>query len=248
MLGVPLPTIRHELDQCDAASIARSVHRALGRVVHRQHVVAVCLVARDAVAYRLVDKLACGGLLVDRRGIGVAVVFDDDDERATLNRREIDPLVERAGGRSAVSDVNEANPILAAHLERQRHARHNRHHVAKRRDLTDEAAIEVAEVDVELATTGRRIRLRHVLSEHLDRRRTLDEHRPKIANERRHNVAALERVCASDRVGFLTEGAKKPTNDLCLPVERNKPLFERARQSHPVVEVEQLRAGEVGRG
>ena len=125
-------------------------------------------------------------------------------------------------------------------LKRQRDAGHHRNHVAERRDLSDEAALGVAEVDVQLAAARRRIALRHVLLEDLDRRRALHEHRAEVANERRQNVAALERVRAADRIGFLSERPKQSADDFRLPVQRDEPLLERAREAHPVVEIEQL--------
>ena len=131
-------------------------------------------------------------------------------------------------------------------MKRERHAGHHRHHVAERRDLSDESAIGVAEVDVQLSAARRRIALRHVLLEDLDRRRALHEHRSKISNERRQDVASLERVRAADRIRFLPERPKQPADDFRLPIQRDEPLLERARETHPVVEVEQ--AGTAGSG
>ena len=175
---------------------ARSTARRVA-VVHREHVVAVGAVAGDAVAGRLVDELVRGALLRHRRGVGVAVVLDDHHERAALDRREVDPLVKRAGARRAVADVDEPHAILAAHLERERDAGHERDHVAELRDLADEAAAEIAEVEPRSRPRVGESRLRHVLADHLDRRRALHEHRAEVADERREHVARFQRERAS---------------------------------------------------
>src|SRR5262249_17116722 len=146
-----------------AFAASRTIDGELGDVVHGENVISVGLLARYAVADRLVDELFRRRLFARRRRVRVAVVLDDDDERTLLNSGEVDAFVERAGGRRAVADEHEADATFAAHLEAHRYTGHHRHHVAKRRDLADEAAVGVAEVDVQLASARRRIALRHVL-------------------------------------------------------------------------------------
>jgi hypothetical protein len=73
-------------------------------------------------------------------------------------------------------------------------------------------------------------------------RGALDEHRAQVADERRHHVAALEREAAAHGVGLLPERPEQPADDLGLPVERDEPLLEGAREAHPVVELELLLA------
>src|SRR5213076_206316 len=103
-----------------------------------------------------------------RRGVRVLVVLDDHDEWAALHRGEVDALVEGPGRGRAVADIHQADAVLLSHLERERDASHHRHHVAKRRYLADKPPLEIAEVDVELPSTRRRIRFGHVLLEDLD--------------------------------------------------------------------------------
>ncbi len=108
------------------------------------------------------------------------------------------------------------------------------------RDLADEPALEVAEVDVELAAARRRVAPRHVLPEDLHRLGALHEHRAQIANERREKIAlrAIERVRAPHGVRFLAERPEQPADDLRLPVQVDEPLLERSRQAQVVVELE----------
>ena len=242
MLGVPLATVRDELEQGDAPAGAGAVDCALCAVVDGQHVVAVDLLAVDAIADRLVHEPGGRGLFARGCRVRVAVVLDDHDERKPLDRGEVDPLVEGAGARRAVADVDKSDAILLAHLEGHRHTGHHRHHVAQRRDLPEKSArrfgrAEIAEVDVQLAAARRRVGLGHVLFEDLDGCRALHQHRAHVADERRHHVASLERKARTDGIGFLPKRAKEPADDLCLAVERDEPLLERPREAHPVVEL-----------
>jgi hypothetical protein len=119
-------------------------------VVYGKDVVPIRLQSLDPISDGLVHELCRGRLFRDRRRIGVPVVLDDDHQRQALHRGEVEPFVKRAGGGCPVADVHEADAILPSHLERHRDAGHDRYHVTQRRDLTDEAAIGVAEMDVEL--------------------------------------------------------------------------------------------------
>ena len=152
-----------------------------------------------------------------------------------------------AGGRGPIADVHETDAILAAELEREGDASHDGHHVAEVRDLADETATGVAEVDVELAAAGRGIAPGHVLAEDLERRRALHEHGAEIPDERRQHVPGLERKGRSDGIRFLAERAEKAAHDLRLAIQIDQPLFERAGEPHPVIELEQLVAREGGR-
>ena len=160
MLGVSLAAVRHQLDQCHTCPRTRAVHRFLRHVVDRQHIVAIGLQAVHAVADRLVDKLLRSRLLVRRRRIRIAIVFDDHDQRTSLHSGEVDPFVKGTGAGRAVTDVDKSDPILTAHLERQRDTCHDRDHVAQRGNLSKKSARftrgpDVAEVYVQLATACR---------------------------------------------------------------------------------------------
>src|SRR5450432_2875301 len=242
VLRVPLATIRHELDERDALAAARAIDCLARDIVRREHIVAVGAHTRNAVRHRLVLELLHRALLRVRRRVGVAVVFDDDDEGTALHCGEVDPLVERARRCRPIADVDHADALLAAKLERQCHARHHRDHVTEMRDLADEAAHGIAEVNVQLAAACGRIALRHVLTNDLQRLRAPHKHRAEVANERAEDVAlaAIEREGAADRIGLLPQRSKKPANDLRLPVEVHEPLLERAREPHPVVQLDLL--------
>src|ERR1051325_8559018 len=149
VLGVALHAERLHLEQCDAAAIARAIDRFFRGGVHREDVVAVDRVADASEGGRLVGELLRRGLLRGRRGVGVAVVFHDHDERQLLYRREVHPLPERAGRGAAVADEGESDELALLHPPREGDAGHDRDHVAEHGDLADEAVGRgIAEVDV----------------------------------------------------------------------------------------------------
>src|SRR5581483_4250525 len=126
---------------------------------------------------------------------------------------------------------------------RERDAGHHGDHVAQHRDLADESiGLRVAEVNVQLAPARRRVAFRHVLAKDVDRLRAGDENRADVPDQRLHHVALLviKRVRRRDRFAFLSERAVKPADDLRLPEQRDDALFERARQSEVILDVEKL--------
>jgi hypothetical protein len=206
VLGVALPPVGHQLDQGHAFPAAGPRHGVTSDLVRRDHVVAVRPHARDAVAGGLVGQPLGRALLRRGRGVGVAIVLDDDDQRAALHRGEVDALVEGPGRGGAVAHVHQSHPRIFPELERQRGAGHDLHQVPQVRDLTDEVPLlDVAEVDVELAAAGRRVPLGHVLAQDLERSGTLHQHRAQVPDERGQHVLRPERVRAAHRTGLLAE-------------------------------------------
>ena len=222
---------------------AGAIDRGLRDLVHREHVIAVGLHAGHAVRRGLVHQVRDGGLLPGGGRVGVAVVLADDDERQPLHRGEVHAFVEGAGAHGAVADVDQAHPGLAPRLEGEGDAGHDRHHVAQVRDLAEEPALEIVEMDVELAAGGRAsVPLAMYWRSTSTGRRPLHQHRAEVPDQRREDVAAapVEGVGAPDRVGLLAQRAEEPADHLGLPVEVHQPLFERAGEPHVVVELEQL--------
>jgi hypothetical protein len=152
VLRVSFSPIGHQLDQGDAFTSPGPLHRLLGDLVCGEHVIAVGLHTGDAVPSRLVRQPLGGALLRGGCGVGVSVVLDDHDERATLNRGEIDAFVKGTGGGGAVAHIDQAHARFPPQLKGEGDACHYRNHVTQMGDLTDEVSIlHVAEVNVELA-------------------------------------------------------------------------------------------------
>ena len=230
-----------------ALSPARPFDGEFGRLIHREHVVAVDRDRRNPIRLGLVSQILHRELFLRGRRVGPAVVLRDHDQGDLLHRREVEPFVERACRGRAVADVDEPDARLAAQLERQRDSRHDGDHVAQVRDLTEVAALEVIEMDVQLATVRRAVGLRHVLAQNGDGLGAHHEHRAQIADQRREDVgvlAAVQSIGRPDRLPLLAEGAKQAPDHLALPVEGREPLLQRPGQPQVAIDFEQLLACE----
>ena len=78
--------------------------------------------AREAVGRRALDRVD-RELLVDRRRVRVLVVLEHEDHRQLLHAGPVHRLVEVAARRRAVAEPRDRAALLAAQLERHRHAR-----------------------------------------------------------------------------------------------------------------------------
>ena len=240
---MPFAPVRFHFDEVDAFSTPRPLDRELRRFIHREHVVTVDGDGRNAVSLGLLSEVLHRELLFGRRRVGPLVVLADDHEWQPLDGGEVQSLVERAGRRAAIPDVNQSDAWLPAQLESQRDAGHHRDHVPEVRDLTQVAFLEVVEMDVQLAAVGWAVGLGHVLPQDLERLGTHHQQRTEVTNQGREDVlvaATLERIRRRDRLAFLAEGAKQPPDDLGLPVEGDQALFQRPRESQVVIDLEEL--------
>jgi hypothetical protein len=149
--------------------------------------------------------------------------------------------VESAGAHPAVADVGHGHRLLLLHPRREDDARHHGDHVAEVRDGADEALLQIAEVDVEVAPLRRPPRLRHVLREDFARADALDEHRAEVADERRDEVLLPERVGRPHGGRLLPERAEDAAHDLRLPVEVDEFFFDQPRQHEVAIKLKQLR-------
>jgi hypothetical protein len=188
VLGVALSAVGHQLDQRDALSAAGPVHGFLRHLVRRHDIVPVSAHTGNSVPDRLVLEAGAGGLPLRRRGVGVPVVFDDDDQWTALHCSEVDAFMKGTGGGGTITHVHQADSIFPAQLERQSHAGHDRHHVTQVRYLPDESANRIPKMDVELTAAGGRISLGHVLPQNLERRSSLHEHGSEISDEGREHI------------------------------------------------------------
>ena len=82
---------------------------------------------------------------------------------------------------------------------------------------------------------------------HVARLAAPDEDRAQVADEGRHDVAALQRVGRADRAGLLAQAAVQASHHLALPVEVGELLLHHPVELQVVVELEQLQLPELAR-
>jgi hypothetical protein len=246
VLRVPLHPHRVDADQLRAGAVARAVDHALGDVVHRQHVVAVHQLVRDAVRRGALVDAFDRHLLRDRRRVRVLVIFRDHHERDALDGREVQSFVERARARRAVTDPRHRDARLLPHPRPHGDAGGDRDRVAEHADRPHDDGLvgvlvrQVDDVDVEIAAAGVRRSLRHVLAEDLERPNPDGHQRAHVADERQNGVAAIERIGRGYRLPLLPERSIEAADHLALAEEDHEPLFDVARQPREIVHLEQL--------
>ena len=111
--------------------------------------------ALHAVAGGAAPELGAGReLFADRRGVGVAVVLDDEDDGQREQRGEVERLVDVAGARGAVAEERKPDGGPAEAALGVRGARHIGEHRAEMRNHRQGAVRRIAVVDVALAAVG----------------------------------------------------------------------------------------------
>jgi len=218
--------------------------RLFGSGVHRDDIVAIDDVARDAIGFGAVSEIFEGHLAAHRRGIGPQIIFEDQHERGFLRRGQIQAFMENASGTAAVTDPGHSDDFLADVASGHGDSGHHRDEIAKHGDGGDNVEIfEVAEMTGAIFAFGGRSVLSHVLGENIAGRNAFDEQRANIADHGRHPVALFESVGGADGDAFLAEAGIEATHDLVLAEEPRHGVFDFAIEAHVVVEVEVLLAG-----
>ena len=120
--------------------------RGLGRLVHGQHVVAVDLLAADAVAGGPAGDVRVAHHLRDVRAGAVEVVLADEDHRQVPDGGHVHAFVERALGHRAVAEETGDHLVALLHLEGQRHAGGHGNAAGDDGDAGDHALGHVAHV------------------------------------------------------------------------------------------------------
>ena len=117
MLGVAVPPVGLALDERRSLAVARPRQCTLGRLIHRQHVVAVDRDAFEAVTLRPVRHVVDRHALFDRHRIRVQVVLADKHDRQALDAGEVERFVEIAGVAGAFAEVGDDDVVDLLHLE-----------------------------------------------------------------------------------------------------------------------------------
>src|SRR4051794_22161859 len=229
--GVAVHAHRHGLEQRRAAAVERALARLARRLEHRLGVVAVDADTGEAVGLGALDRVD-RELRARRRGVGVLVVLEDEDDRQLLHTGPVHGLVEVAARCRAVAEPGDRAAALVAQLERHRHAGRDEHHVRQHRDHPDAAEPEVAEVDVAVATAGDPALAAHVLAEDAPGRDAADEVRAEVAVQDAQAVLGRHRERRADRDGLLAVAVVEGARDLALAVEVHRALLDAAHQQH----------------
>ena len=201
----------------------------------------------DPVARGAPPKLgACGILFAGRRGIGVAVVFDDKEDRQTQQGGEIQRLMHISRAAHPVADEREAHgrpPEAALRIGR---ACHSRYHGAKVADHGYRAVSRIAVVDVALASLGRARSVGEVLVQVLNQVTAPDEMSPKIAMGETNHVDILVRQQGQRHNEALVAlpAGHGPSNQ-ALSEQIQNAVVRRAGRKHPRVRAQQG-VGKVG--
>src|SRR5687767_7620947 len=103
-----------------------------------------------------------------------------------------------SGAHAAVTNVRDSYNLLLLHARAEQYASHHGNHVAEMRDWTNEAFFHVAKVNIKIASPRWSPGLGHILREDISWPNPLHQHGAEIANQWRHEVSGLKRICTSD--------------------------------------------------
>ena len=96
------------------------------------------------------------------------------------------------------------------------------------------------DVNVQIAASGVRGSLRHVLTKDFERPDPDRHQRAHVADQRQNRVAPLERIRGRDRLTFLSQTPIETADDLALAEEDDQSILDLAREPREVVHLEQL--------
>ncbi len=222
--------------------------RAFHRLVTSDDVVAVNDFAGDSVTGSFVNQVFRHALKPLRRRIRITVAFHHDDHGQFLHGGEIDAFVKRAGRSRAVADIRDADARRSFffHPRRQQNSRQNRNHIAQMRNRTDETALNIGKVKLQIGRARRRVGARHILRENLARQYAFDKTRADVSNQRRDKILLFERESRPDRGRFLSERRKNAARELALPLHRHGFFVKHSGQFQKPIKFEHLPGVERG--
>ena len=244
MLRVPAHAHGFCFDQDGAFPRARAFHGFLGGGVHRDHIIAIHDVAGDAVGLGAIRQVLHRNLTLHRRGISPLVIFQNQNKRSFLGRREIQALVKNSRGAAAVTDPGHGHNFLSQVAAGHGHAGHHRNQIAEHGNGRNDMQIfQVTEMAGAILAARRRRIFGHVLGENIARRHALYQQRADIADHGGEPVFLFERIRRAHGNGFLALARIQPAHNLVLAEELDHGVFHGAIQAHVVVQVQILLPG-----
>ena len=109
MFAVAAKTQQAADDHLRAAAFARPADRRGQDAQAILKIGAIDGMGGDAVTAGLVGQIMAGKLAVVRRGVGVLIVGDDQNQRQTFHRRLVQGFMKCARGSGAVADAGRAH-------------------------------------------------------------------------------------------------------------------------------------------
>ena len=263
MVRVAAHAHRDELDERRTEAAARPFGRPGER---RGDGVGVGAVERDPrypVAGGLVCEDAHGALIANRRRQRSLIVLHAENRRQPADGAQVDRFVPLAQGRAALADERDRHASGAFALERERHPGDGQRGDAERRGRRQDAARQIA--DVQVLAVERRTGLRHLrVQRHAHRHRFAahGQRRSQIPDERRDDVARpravrelpLRAAAEPDRRGvdrLLSERSESLALERDVAVanvaareERFQLVVDGPREDHPAQDLDALVTGQ----
>src|SRR5713226_9524661 len=161
---------------------------------------------------RPVAEVAGEVMLSEPRAQRDLIVLDDKDGGEPLHRGEVGPLMRRGRLGGAVAHPGQGDAGLVVHLERERDAGDDRHHVAHMGDRLQHAP--GPRPDVQIAPARRRVVAAEIGAQHVGDRHPQLAAGGGVADHRGHDVAPpLERMHRPHRGGLLARAEPRLGDD-----------------------------------
>ena len=153
--------------------------------------------------------------------------------------------MEQPGIARAVAGERERDARLAPVAEAHCRAEADRQRVRQVADEAKDAEVQVAHaVQVHVAAVSDARGAAKQVGEHPPRGDAAQQERAQVAVHRRDDVIWPQRIARADADRLMPALAERPAHAAALLPVRQHPIIERARQAHPVIEVELVGGGE----
>ena len=220
----------HRLEQVGAPAVARVGDRPGADGLHRLDVVAVDAIAGHPVGGGPLEERLGADHRRDRRQLGVDVVLDDDYKRQSVDRGEVQRLVDAPLVHRAVADRDEADRAVAHVLRGKRGARRDRDSGADDRVLAEQAVCRGGEVGGAAPAAAERRAPPHQLGEQVRGGDAPREYPAVPAVGDGERVALLEHAAGPDRDSLLTAAEVHRPLDQPVGLQLEEPLLEPANR------------------
>ena len=231
--GMTAQAKRLALQQYGQRRLFHGVERFADRRVDRPRIGAVDRAAGDAVADGPVGEPLAVVLHARRRGKGVMIVFDQEQDRDLMDRGDIERFVELARAGAAVADDRQAEDLLAVAARRPGSAHDHAEHLAQMADHGEPSRRRVAMMDIALAGMRRAVGIGQVLAKELIGSGAQQQVGAEVAMQQRQHVAAgPQRHRHADRGRLVAEAHGDGAFDVSFLVQFQQPLFQAPGEEH----------------